>query len=140
LFDQECKDKEGKGYTLITDLACKAIDMCGIQAHAGYYVIGSGGKAFEFDIDKYPSLYLTMKAETGTDTCLVLKVHDKEPKDYMRRFVAIGKTRETINGTIISMTCVSYGGNIQTPKQSERCNSIRASFAMESPMPSTLAI
>jgi hypothetical protein len=101
LFDQECKDKEGKGYPIIDEQerymsnpTCKAIDMCGIQAHAGYYVIGSDGKEFEFDIDKNPSLYLTMKAETGTDTCLVLKVHDKEPKDYMRRFVAIGKTRE----------------------------------------------
>ena len=99
LFDQECKDKEGKGYPVIDRhvlykgmQTCKAIDMCGIQAHAGYYMIGSGGKEFECDIDEYPIVYLTMKAEKGTDTCLLLVVHDKEPKDYMRRFVAIGKT------------------------------------------------
>ncbi|MCK4735193.1 MAG: hypothetical protein KAT65_22260 [Methanophagales archaeon] len=103
LFDQECKDKEGKGYPIITDQACKAIDMCGIQAHAGYYMIGSGGKEFEFDIDKYPLLYLTMKAEEGTDTCLLLMVHEKEPRDFMRRFVAIGKTREG------ERSCVSVG-------------------------------
>jgi tetratricopeptide (TPR) repeat protein len=100
LFDQEYKDEEGKGYPVIDKQVlyegkptCKAIDMCGIQAHAGYYLIGSGGKEFEFDIDEYPSLYLTMKAEKDTVTCLLLMVHDKEPKDYMRRFVAIGKTR-----------------------------------------------
>ena len=99
LFDQECKDKEGTGYPFIDKQmlyegkqTCKAIDMCGIQAHAGYYMIGSGGKEFTVDIDKYPSLYLTMKAEKGTDTCLLLVVHDKKPRDFMRRFVAIGTT------------------------------------------------
>ena len=92
LFDQECKDKEGKGYPIITDQACKAIDTCGIQAHAGYYMIGSGGNEFEFDIDKYPILYLTMKAEKDTDTCLLLLVHEKEPRDFMRRFAVIGTT------------------------------------------------
>jgi hypothetical protein len=66
--------------------------MCGIQAHAGYYMIGSGGNEFEFGIDEYPSLYLTMKAEKGTDTYLLLLIHDKEPRDFMRRFVVIGKT------------------------------------------------
>ena len=99
LFDQECKDEEGKRYPVIDKQVlyegkptCNAIDMCGIQAHAGYYMIGSGGKEFEFDIDEYPILYLTMKAEKDTDTCLLLVVHDKEPKDYMRRFIAVGKT------------------------------------------------
>ena len=99
LFDQECKDKEGKGYPAIDKQVlyegkqtCKAIDMCGIQAHAGYYMIGSDGKEFEFDIDKYPLLYLTMKAEKDTDTCLHLVVHEKKPRDFMRRFVAIGTT------------------------------------------------
>jgi len=110
LFDQECKDKEGKGYPIIDEQerykgkpTCKAIDMCGIQAHAGYYMIGSGGKEFEFDIDEYPILDLTMKAEKDTDTCLLLMIHDKKPKDYMRRFVAIGKTREG------NRSCVSVG-------------------------------
>jgi hypothetical protein len=99
LFDQECKDKEGKGYPVIDKQVlydgkqtCKAIDMCGIQAHAGYYIIGSDGKEFEFDIDKYPLLYLTMKAEKDTDTCLLLMVHEKKPRDFMRRFVALGTT------------------------------------------------
>ena len=98
-FDQECKDKEGKRYSVIDKLVlyedkqtCKAFDMCGIQAHAGYYVIGSGGKGFECDIDEYPILYLTMKAEKDTDTCLHLVVHEKKPRDFMRRFVAIGTT------------------------------------------------
>ena len=88
-FDQECN-----GYPIRDEKkkTCKAIDMCGIQAHAGYYMIGSGGNEFEFDIDKYPLLYLTMKAEKGTDTCLLLVVHEKEPRDFMRRFVAIGTT------------------------------------------------
>ena len=99
LFDQECKDKEGKGYPVIDKQVlyegkqtCKAIDMCSIQAHAGYYMIGSGGNEFKFEINDCPSLYLTMKAEKGTDTCLLLMVHDKKPRDYMRRFVAIGTT------------------------------------------------
>jgi hypothetical protein len=99
LFDQECKGKEGNGYPVIDKQVlyegkptCKAIDMCGIQAHAGYYMIGSGGKEFEFDIDEYPILYLTMKAEKDTDTCLLLVLHDKEPKGYMRGSIAVGKT------------------------------------------------
>ena len=98
-FDQECKDKEGKGYPIINEQerykgnpTCKAIDMCGIQAHAGYYMIGSGGKEVYFGIEEFPSLYLTMKAEKDTDTCLLLLVHDKKPRDFMRRFVTIGKT------------------------------------------------
>jgi hypothetical protein len=99
LFDQECKDNEGIGYPVIDEQVLyegkptfKAIDICGIQAHAGYYMIGSGGKEFEFDINKYPLLYLTMKAEKGADTCLLLLVYDKKPKDHIRRFVVIGKT------------------------------------------------
>ena len=99
LFDQECKDKEGRRYPVIDTQVlyegkqtCKAIDMCGIQAHAGYYMIGYGGKEFEFDIDEYPILYLTMKAEKDTDTCLLLVVHDKEPKGYIRGSIAVGKT------------------------------------------------
>jgi hypothetical protein len=99
LFDQECKDKEGGRYPVIDTQVlyegkqtCKAIDMCGIQAHAGYYMIGYGGKEFEFDIDEYPILYLTMKAEKDTDTCLLLVLHDKEPKGYMRGSIAVGKT------------------------------------------------
>ncbi len=79
LFDQECKDEEGKGYPIRDKQVlyegkptCNTIDMCGIPAHAGYYMIGSGGKEFEFDIDEYPILYLTMKAEKDTDTCLLL--------------------------------------------------------------------
>ena len=105
LFDQECK-----GYPVIDKQvlyegkqSCKAIDMCGIQAHAGYYMIGSGGKEFEFDIDEYPILYLTMKAEKDTDTCLLLVVHDKKPRDFMRRFIVVGKTREG------NRSCVSVG-------------------------------
>ena len=104
LFDQECKDKEGRRYPVIDTQVlyegkqtCKAIDMCGIQAHAGYYMIGSGGKEFEFDIDEYPILYLPMKAEKDTDTCLLLMVHDNESKDYVRRFVVIGKTDDKKN-------------------------------------------
>lgn len=105
LFDQECKDEKGEVYPVIDKQVlyegkqtCKAIDMCGIQAHAGHYLIGSGGKEFEFDIDEYPSLYLTMKAEKDTVTCLLLMVHDKEPKDYIRRFVVIGKTLSGSHG------------------------------------------
>ena len=55
LFDQECKDKAGKGYPVIDkqvlyegNPTLEAIDMCGIQAHAGYYMIGSGGNEFKF--------------------------------------------------------------------------------------------
>ena len=99
LFDQESKDKWGTGYPLIDkqvlyqgNQTYKAIDKCGIQAHAGYYIFGSGDPQFEFYIDDYPILYLTMKAEYFTNTCLLLMVHDKEPKDYRCRFVVIGKT------------------------------------------------
>ena len=99
LFDQESKDKWGTGYPLIDKQVLyegnptyKAIDKCGIQAHAGYYMFGFGDPEFEFYIDDYPILYLTMKAEYATNTCLLLMVHDKEPKDYRRRFVVIGKT------------------------------------------------
>lgn len=93
-FDQECN-----GYPIRDGDTCKAIDTCGIQAHAGYYVIGSGGSEFKFDIDKYPSLYLTMKAERGTDTCLLLMVHEKKPYDFMRRFFIVGKTPSGSHGS-----------------------------------------
>ena len=99
LFDKECKDKKDTGYPVVDKQmlyegkqTCKAIDMCGIQAHAGYYMIGSGGKEFTVDIDEYPILYLTMKAKKDTDTCLHLVVHDRKPKDYMRRIISIGTT------------------------------------------------
>ena len=71
---------------------CKTIDVCGIQAHAGYYLVGSGGKKIEINIEKCPYLNLTMKAEKDTDTCLLLMVHDKKPYDHKRRFVVVGKT------------------------------------------------
>ncbi len=98
-FDQECN-----GYPIIDKdelyngtPTCKAIDTCGIQAHAGYYVIGSGGKEFKVDIDKHPLLHLTMKAEEGTDTCLLLVIHDKESED--RIFVIVGKTPSGSHGS-----------------------------------------
>ena len=106
LFDQECKDREGNGYPIIDDQerykfssTCKAIDMCGIQVHAGDYLIGSGGKKVYFGIEESHSLYLTMKAEKDTDTCLLLRVHDREQK-YMRRFVVIGKTPKGNHGNV----------------------------------------
>jgi hypothetical protein len=71
---------------------CKALDVCGIQAHAGYYLIGSGGNEFEFNIDKCSTLNLTMKAQKDTYTCLLLVVHDKKPSDHISRFIVIGKT------------------------------------------------
>jgi hypothetical protein len=99
-------DQESNGYPIIdkdelydSKPTCKAIDTCGIQAHAGYYVIGSGGKEFKVDIDKHPSLHLTMKAEKGTDTCLLLMVHNKEPEDFIRRFVIAGKTDSGSHGS-----------------------------------------
>ena len=58
LFDQECKDKAGKGYPVIDkqvlyegNATLEAIDMCGIQAHAGYYMVRSNGNEFKFKID-----------------------------------------------------------------------------------------
>jgi len=90
-FDQECG-----GYPVIDHQdgkqTCKAIDVCGIQAHAGYYLIGSGGMDFKYNINEFPYLHLTIKAEKNTDTCLLLMVHDKKPYDHKRRFVVIGKT------------------------------------------------
>jgi hypothetical protein len=91
-------DQESGGYPVIDDQelyngkpTCKALDVCGIQAHAGYYLIGSGGKDFECNINKFPYLNLIMKAEKDTDTCLLLMLHDRKPA-YMRRFVMVGKT------------------------------------------------
>ncbi len=72
--------------------SCKAMDVCSIQAHAGYYLVGSGGNEFAINIDSCPILRLTMKAEKDTDTCLFLMAHDKEPSDHRSRFVAVGKT------------------------------------------------
>jgi hypothetical protein len=93
-FDQECG-----GYPLIDNQelyngmpTCKVVDVCGIQAHAGYYSIGSGGNEFEIEIDKYPALHLTMKANKDTNTCLFLTVHDKKPYDHVQRLVAVGMT------------------------------------------------
>lgn len=93
-FDQESGD-----YPVIDNIelhngkpTCKAIDVYSIQAHAGYYAIGTGGNEFEFDIDQYPILRFTMKAEKDTDTCLLIMVHDKEPHNHKRRFVTVAKT------------------------------------------------
>ena len=92
-------DQESSGYPEIDNEelyngkpTCKALDVCGIQAHAGYYLVGSGGNEFEFNIDKCPTLNLTMKAEKDTDTCLLLMVHDKKPSDHISRFIVVGKT------------------------------------------------
>jgi hypothetical protein len=86
-------DQESDGYPIIDEQELyngnptyKVLDVCGIQAHAGYYLIGSGGNEFEFNIDEYPFLNLTIKAKKDTDTCLMLMVHDS------RRFVEIGGT------------------------------------------------
>ncbi len=98
-------DQESGGYPVIDKKelyngkpTCKALDVCGIQANAGYY--RSGGKEFEFDIDKCPVLHLTMKAEKGTDTCLLLRVHDKKPRDFMYRSVVVGKTEGGNDGGV----------------------------------------
>jgi len=89
-------DQASAGYPVIDyqdgKQTCKAIDVCGIQAHAGYYLIGSGGMDFKYNINKFPYLHLTIKAKRNTDTCLFLMVHDKEPYEHIRRFVVVGKT------------------------------------------------
>lgn len=99
-------DQKSNGYPIIDKdelyngkQTCKAIDTCGIQAHAGYYLCGSGGNEFTVDIDECPVLDLIMKAEKGTDTCLLLRVHDRKPEEYIHRFVVVGKTRSGSHGS-----------------------------------------
>jgi len=89
-------DQVSGGYPVIDHQdgrqTCKAIDVCGIQAHAGYYLIGSGGMDFKYNINKFPYLHFIIKAKRNTDTCLFLMVHDKKPYEHIRRFVVVGKT------------------------------------------------
>lgn len=99
-------DQESNGYPIIDKdelykgkQTCKAIDTCGIQAHAGYYLCGSGGNEFTVDIDECSVLDLILKAEKGTDTCLLLRVHDRKPEEYIHRFVVVGKTRSGSHGS-----------------------------------------
>lgn len=82
---------------------CKILDVRGMQAHAGYYIVGSGGNEFAFNIDDCPPLHLTMKAEKDTDTCLFLRVHDKKPFDHKSRFVIVGKTPKGDSGSYTVM-------------------------------------
>lgn len=70
----------------------KVVDIQGPQAHAGRNFFVPEGKEFSFDIDECPYLHIAIKAEEGTGTCLLLCVHDKEPREHIRRHVVIGKT------------------------------------------------
>ncbi len=76
----------------------KVADIQGIQAHAGRNFFVPEGKEFCFDIDECPYLHIAIKAEEGTNTCLILCVHDKEPREHVRRPVVIGKTPEGESG------------------------------------------
>ncbi len=70
----------------------KVADIQGPQAHAGRNFFVPEGKEFSFDIDECPYLHIAIKAEEGTNTCLLLCVHDREPREHIRRHVVIGKT------------------------------------------------
>jgi hypothetical protein len=88
------------GYPLIDDQeqhngpTGKVVDIQGPQAHAGRNFFVPEGKEFSFDIDECPYLHISIKAEEGTNTCLFLCVHDKAPREHIRRFVVIGRTLE----------------------------------------------
>jgi hypothetical protein len=72
----------------------KVKDIQGIQAHAGHNFFVPEGIKFSFDIDECPHLHIAIKAEKGTNTCLVLCVSAKKPREHIRRHIVIGKTLE----------------------------------------------
>ncbi len=51
--------------------AGKVADIQGIKAHAGRNFFVPEGKEFSFDIDGCPYLHIGIKAEEGTNTCLM---------------------------------------------------------------------
>ena len=72
----------------------KVVDIQGPQAHAGRNSFVPEGKEFSIDIDESPYLHIAIKAEEGTNTCLLLSVHDKAPREHVKRSVVIGRTLE----------------------------------------------
>jgi hypothetical protein len=91
IFDQHYGYPEIDEQEIYDGPTGKVIDIQGIQAHAGCNFFVPEGKEFSFDIDECPYLYIEIKAEPGTSTCLFLLVHERK-HDWNRRFVVIGKT------------------------------------------------
>jgi hypothetical protein len=83
------KFRTSRGIACLTD---KIVDIKGIQAHACRNFFVPEGKEFSFDIDECPNLHMAIKAEEGTNTCMLLCVHDKETREHVWRPVVIGKT------------------------------------------------
>lgn len=92
IFDQHYGSPQIDDQEIYDGSTGKVIDIQGIQAHAGYdSFFVPEGKEFNLNIDQCPYLYMAIKAEAGTSTCLFLLVHERK-RGWYRRFVVIGKT------------------------------------------------